>query len=87
MDYYDRDLKEWLEFIMVSRIPFASANEIKRLTNEVHQDDFSSGKRSLTKKQAGKSNSLWNRSYFKLRVLPFLRFKYFLKHMRQYKKL
>ena len=87
MDYCDRDLKEWLEFIMVSRIPFASANEIKRLTNEVHQDDFSSGKRSLTKKQAGKSNSLWNRSYFKLRVLPFLRFKYFLKHMRQYKKL
>ena len=87
MDYYARDLKEWLEFIMVARIPFARTDEIKRLNNEVHQDDFASGKRSLTKKQLGKLRNLWKLSYFKLCFVPFVRLRYFLKHIGQYKKL
>ena len=87
MDYSERDLREWLEFLMITRIPFANANEIKQLKNEVHQDDFASGKRKLSKKQLEKLRNLWRLSDATLRFVPFTRLRYFLKHMGQYKKL
>lgn len=87
MDYQERDLREWLEFIMVARIPFAKTTEIKRLNNEVHQDDFASGKRNLTSKQLSKLRNLWKLGCLKLRFSPFIRLRYFLKHMAQYTKL
>lgn len=87
MDYNERNLQEWLEFMFVSRIPFAKTSEIMRLRHESHQDDFASGKRSLPKKYLRKTRTLWQLSYLKLCFIPFTRLCYFLKHMRQYRKL
>ncbi|WP_446011810.1 HAD family hydrolase [Candidatus Electrothrix sp.] len=76
LGYAVRDVKPWLNYLLVSRMAFPKAKEIKEICQRHHLDDFH-GQHKATKVAAAKE--LWKCSLVKLRWRPFLRIEFFLR--------
>jgi predicted HAD superfamily hydrolase len=76
LGYSVRDVKPWLNYLLVSRMAFPKTREIEEICQRHHLDDFH-GQHKATKVAAAKE--LWKCSLFKLRWRPFLRTEFFLR--------
>lgn len=79
LDYAARDMKPWLNSLLVSRLAFPHAHEVKLLRHIHHMDDFAGNHAPLKrfrKNQAG----LWNTSPQRLRLMPWIKLWEYGKH-------
>ena len=76
LGYAVRDVKPWLNYLLVSRLAFPKTSEIKEVCQRSHLDDFH-GQHKPSKVAAARE--LWKCSWFKLRWRPFLRTEFFLR--------
>ncbi len=76
LGYAVRDVKPWLNYLLVSRMAFPKTKEIQEICQRHHLDDFH-GQHKATRVAAAKE--LWKCSWFKLRCRPFLRTEFFLR--------
>ncbi len=76
-----KDLKPWLNYLMVSRLAFPRTEEVVRIRHRHHLDDFH-GEHQPTKKHSREQLHLWDRSEAVLRCNPLLRLKYFVQGIR-----
>lgn len=76
-----RDLKPWLNYLMVSRLAFPRTGEVVAIRHHHHLDDFH-GQHQPTRKHSAGQRHLWDRSASELRWLPLLRLKYFIAGIR-----
>jgi hypothetical protein len=85
-DYQIKDLRIWMNMISFSKIAFATTDEITRLKNQSHQDDFAGQGEpiKIPKKHARSMSTLWGESAARLTYTPFLRTRHFLKSMKQF---
>ncbi len=81
LGYSVRDVKSWLNYLLVSRMAFPKTREIKEICQRHHLDDFH-GQHKATKVAAAKE--LWKCSWFKLRWRPFLRTDFFLRLIKEH---
>lgn len=81
LGYSIDDYRPWLNYLMVSKLAFPKTREIYNIRHKHHLDDFH-GAKKVSKGQTKVSDILWNRSSFSLYCSPFLRFRQFLRHMR-----
>jgi len=84
-NYSSHDIRTWTHMLCYSRIAFAKTEEILRLKNQFHQDDFAGSGPSIpvSKKLAKSISTLWGESSASLKFVPFLRTRHFLKAMKQ----
>lgn len=75
------DYKPWLNYLLVSKLAFPSTKEICDIRHKHHLDDFH-GSKKIAKTNGKHSQGLWNLSSSVLRFSPFLRFRLFLRHMK-----
>jgi predicted HAD superfamily hydrolase len=81
LGYSIDDYRPWLNYLMVSKLAFPKTREIYNIRHKHHLDDFHGAKKVL-KGQTKVPGTLWNRSSFSLYCSPFLRFRQFLRHMK-----
>jgi len=81
LGYSFDDYKPWVNYLLVNKLAFPEAFEVKNIRYQHHLDDFH-GKKKPKTGFTKSMKSLWNHSQFQLRFNPFLRIKYFLKHLR-----
>jgi len=75
------DYKPWLNYLLTSKLAFPGTAEILALKHRHHLDDFHGGKKPLPQ-YAQSQQHLWDRSESVLRFNPLLRFRYFLRHIK-----
>ena len=80
LGYSSDFVRPWLNFLIVSRFAFPAAKEIKRIKHFFHQDDFAA-KRKVEKAIVRLNQSLWDLTPLKVKVLPFIRSRYFYRHI------
>ena len=76
-----KDLKPWLNYLMVSRLAFPKTREVVAIRNRHHLDDFY-GQHQPVKRHMRADLQLWDRSAAALSCRPFLRLKYFVQGIR-----
>lgn len=76
-----KDLKPWLNYLMVSRLAFPKTREVVAIRNRHHLDDFY-GQHQPVKRHTRADLQLWDRSAAALYCRPFLRLKYFVQGIR-----
>lgn len=76
--YTVKDLKPWVNYMLVNKLAFAKTDEIQRMRNQSHLDDFS-GKHIPLAKVARQERHLWDHSSMALKWLPGLRAAYYLR--------
>ena len=81
LGYSIDDYRPWLNYLMVSKLAFPKTREIYNIRHKHHLDDFH-GAKKVSKGQTKVPDTLWNSSSFSLYCSPFLRFRQFLRHMR-----
>ncbi|MDJ0955815.1 MAG: hypothetical protein QNI91_03100 [Arenicellales bacterium] len=80
LGYSSDFVRPWLNFLIVSRFAFPATKEIKRIKHFFHQDDFAA-KRKVEKAIVRLNQSLWDLAPLKVAVLPFIRSRYFYRHI------
>lgn len=78
LGYSARDWKPWLHVLLTNHIAFPRATEVDVLTHRHHTDDMTIAQPGSRARAA--SRRLWNRPLWALRLNPFLRAYYFLRH-------
>lgn len=81
LGYSFGDYKAWMNYLLVSKLAFPRAKEVKSIRNQHHLDDFHGQKKP---KADFKKNliALWDHSQLQLRFNPFLRARKFFGHLR-----
>ena len=80
LGYSSDFVRPWLNFLVVSRFAFPAAKEMRRIKHFSHQDDFAA-KRKVDKAIVRSNQSLWDIAPLKVVVLPFIRSRYFYRHI------
>lgn len=76
------DYKPWVNYLLVNKLAFPLAEEVSQIKHKAHLDDFHG--KNMPKKEFGKGKTmLWDRSTVRLKLMPFLRVKHFLSHLRE----
>ncbi len=78
LGYTARDMKPWLNVLLTSHMAFPRTAEVDVLTHRYHTDDMTVGQPGARARAA--SRRLWNRPLWALRMNPFLRAYYYLRH-------
>ncbi len=78
LGYSAQDWKPWLNVLLTSHMAFPRTSEVDVLTHRHHTDDMTVGQPGARARAA--SRRLWNRPLWALRVNPFLRTYYYLRH-------
>lgn len=82
LGYSFEDWKPWLNYLFVSKLAFPRAKEVADIRHRHHLDDFHGSKKP--KADFGKGIvALWGHPQLWLRFDPFLRMRFFLKHLRR----
>lgn len=79
LDYTARDLKPWLNVLLVSRIAFPRASEVELLRHVHHMDDFA-GAHQPTRRFRKVQGGAWHLAPWRLRLNPFRNLYEFAKH-------
>jgi len=82
LGYFLEGYKPWLNYLLVSKLAFPRAKEVAHIRHQNHLDDFHGSKSPKAAYTKGSTKSLWDYSFFQLRCNPFLRMKFFLRHLR-----
>lgn len=82
LGYSYEDFKPWINYMMVTKLAFPKAVEVARIKHQSHLDDFH-GNKKPKKDFLKKNNMLWDVSLFGLRFFPFLKIRYFFRHLRE----
>lgn len=82
LGYSLKDYRPWFSFLMVSKMAFPKKREIVNIRHKHHLDDFHGVHQPNTSKLKT-VKQLWDLSEMKLSLSPFLRVKYFLRHLRE----
>ena len=80
LGYGSNYIRPWLNFYLVSRLAFPGSGEVSRIKHFFHQDDFA-GKRVVHKKILRYYQSLWDVKPWKIALSPFIRYRYFFRHI------
>ena len=75
------DYKPWLNYLMTTKLAFPKTNEVQFLRHRHHLDDFHGSNQPKAKKFRVQRN-LWGSSRFRLLFSPLLRFRFFLRHIK-----
>jgi hypothetical protein len=83
LGYTSSDYKPWLNYLLVSKMAFPTADEVASIRHHHHLDDFHGAHKPSRIFVKGMRKQLWDASRFSLRWNPFLRLKHFLRHLRE----
>ena len=81
LGYQFDDCKPWLNYLLVSKLAFPTAQEVADIRHRHHLDDFHGGKKPQAAFVMGPV-PLWGERQWKLRFHPWLRLRHFLGHLR-----
>lgn len=79
LGYASFELKYWIDFILTNRMAFPKTDEVKRLRNQSHLDDYAADRKApnyITRRE----KALWKMGAAALRFIPGLRTKYYFAH-------
>lgn len=79
LDYEARDMKPWLNSLLVSRLAFPHAREVTLLRHIHHMDDFA-GTHTPLKRLRKSQGGIWNSSPRRLRLMPWIKLWEYGKH-------
>jgi len=79
LNYEARDIKPWLNSLLVSRLAFPKASEVALLRHIHHMDDFA-GRHAPLKRFRKIGAGVWNTAPWKLRLMPWLKIWHYAKH-------
>ena len=82
LGYNSCDYKGWINYILVSKMAFPTADEVTTIRHQNHLDDFHGTSKPSAIFTRNAPKQLWEASKASLRWNPFLRIKYFIRHMR-----
>ncbi len=81
MGYSFKDVRPWLNYLLVSRLAFPKADEVVTIRHMHHLDDFH-GEHVPDKKKVRAGSMLWDQSLQVLKYNPCIRIRYFLQFIR-----
>ena len=76
------DYKPWFNYLMTAKLAFPKTREVHFLRHRHHLDDFHGSKQPGSKKILRAQKHLWDSSMLKLLLSPFLRLRFFLRHIK-----
>lgn len=79
LDYKARDLKPWINALLVSRLAFPNAHELEILRHIHHMDDFA-GKHMPLKRFQKSQAGVWKSAPWRLRLMPWIKLWEYGKH-------
>ncbi len=79
LDYKARDMKPWLNALLVSRLAFPHAHEVALLRHMHHMDDFAGNHTPLKRFQKHQAG-IWNSAPWRLRLMPWTKLWEYGKH-------
>ena len=82
LNYTMPDYRPWINSVLVNKLAFPKAEEIYRIRNQHHLDDFHGQKKPKAEFFNG-FVPLWDRPQWQLRFNPLLRLRCFLRHLRE----
>jgi hypothetical protein len=81
LGYHLEDYRPWFHYSLAAKLAFPHASEVTTMRHKYHLDDFHGT--NIPKKDKVKGEKLlWDYSPAALRFLPFLRLRYFWRHIR-----
>ncbi len=75
------DYRPWFNYLLTAKLAFPKTGEVLATRHRHHLDDFHGAARPSPEKMKG-SKLLWDCGTFSLRFIPFLRARFFWKHIR-----
>jgi FMN phosphatase YigB (HAD superfamily) len=81
LGYSIEDYRPWFNYLLTAKLAFPKTSEVLATRHRHHLDDFHGAARPSPKKMKG-SKLLWDCGTFSLRFLPFLRTRFFWRHIR-----
>ena len=81
LGYQFDDYRGWMNYLLVSKLAFPTAEEVSEIRHRHHLDDFHGGKKPEAGLPAG-AVPLWGEAPWKLKYHPWLRLVHFLRHLR-----
>ena len=75
------DYKPWFNYLMTSKLAFPKTGEVQKIKHKHHLDDFHGSKKPLPIHIRSQKH-LWDCSALSLRFNPFLRTRFFLRHIK-----
>ena len=82
LGYALEDYKPWFNYLLVSKLAFPRTTEIANIRHKHHLDDFH-GRHVPNKVHVKRNRHLWDYALLQLACNPFLRLKFFLRHLRE----
>lgn len=82
LNYSMADYRPWINSVLVSKLAFPKTEEIARIRNQHHLDDFHGQKKAKASFYNG-FVQLWDRPQWQLRFNPLLRIRCFFRHLRE----
>lgn len=81
LGYRIEDYRGWINFLLISKLAFPTAQEVADIRHRHHLDDFHGAKKPKAGVMVGPV-PLWSEASWKLRFHPWLRLRHFLVHLR-----
>ena len=81
LGYSLADYRPWFNYLLVSKLAFPKSSEIRVIRHKHHLDDFH-GSHITKNKKAEAPKQLWDSSFWNLRLNPFLRLRFFWRHIK-----
>ncbi len=75
------DYRPWFNYLLTAKLAFPKSSEVMTIRHKHHLDDFN-GVHRTTIKKAREQKQLWSSSCWNLRLNPFLRLRYFWRHIK-----
>ncbi len=82
LNYTYLDMKPWVNYLLVSKMAFPTAQEVASLRNRHHLDDFHGSNKPKKEFNKNRQISLWEYGPWQLRWNPLLRIWKYLHHLR-----
>jgi hypothetical protein len=77
-----QDYKPWLNYLLETKLAFPKWKEVARIRHKHHLDDFYGSKQAKASHLKVQYH-IWNASLWVLRFIPFIRLRYFLRHIKE----
>lgn len=81
LGYQLEDYRPWINYVIAAKLAFPKAAEVRTIRHLHHLDDFH-GSRQPSKVKASSLKQLWDCKPFNLRINPFVRARFFWRHVR-----
>jgi len=82
LGYSLNDYRPWFSYLMVSKMAFPKTREILNIRHKHHLDDFH-GLHTPDGVRIQQQKQLWDLSRVRLSLNPFLRMKFFIRHLKE----